>query len=94
MSVGAVPLCLGLGLDFTIHVMHSLREPGMTRGRVASLGRSLAYCGLSTGLGFGALAVGSNRGLITLGMTAMIGVLTVLITAAFALPWIWFKRQR
>ncbi|WP_395742078.1 MMPL family transporter [Prosthecobacter sp.] len=94
MSVGAVPLCLGLGLDFTIHVMHSLREPAMTRERVASLGRSLAYCGLSTGLGFGALAMGSNRGLITLGMTAMIGVLTVLITAAFALPWVWFRRKK
>lgn len=94
MSVGAVPLCLGLGLDFTIHVMHSLREPGITRERVASLGHSLAYCGLSTGLGFGALAMGSNRGLITLGMTAMIGVITVLITAAFALPWVWFRRQR
>ena len=93
MSVGAVPLCLGLGLDFTIHVMHALREPGMTRERVAALGRSLAYCGLSTGLAFGALATGSNRGLITLGMTAMIGVLTVLITAAFALPWLWFRRQ-
>ncbi|WP_395749480.1 MMPL family transporter [Prosthecobacter sp.] len=93
MSVGAVPLCLGLGLDFTIHVMHSLREPGMNRERIASLGRSLAYCGLSTGLGFGALAAGSNRGLITLGMTAMIGVLTVLVTAAFALPWVWFRRQ-
>jgi predicted exporter len=75
MSVGAVPLCLGLGLDFTIHVMHALREPGITRERIASLGRSLAYCGLSTGLAFGALATGSNRGLITLGMTAMIGVL-------------------
>jgi predicted exporter len=93
MSVGAIPLCLGLGLDFTIHVMHSLREPGITRERVASLGRSLAYCGLSTGLGFGALAVGSNRGLITLGLTAMIGVLTVLLTAAFALPWVWFRRR-
>ena len=93
MSVGSVPLCLGLGLDFTIHVMHALREPGMTRERVAALGRSLAYCGLSTGLAFGALATGSNRGLITLGMTAMIGVLTVLITAAFALPWLWFRRQ-
>ncbi|MBB5034610.1 MMPL family transporter [Prosthecobacter vanneervenii] len=93
MSVGAVPLCLGLGLDFTIHVMHSLREPGMSRERIASLGRSLAYCGLSTGLAFGALAVGSNRGLITLGMTAMIGVLTVLVTAAFALPWVWYRRK-
>jgi hypothetical protein len=26
-------------------------------------------------------------------MTAMIGVLTVLITAAFALPWLWFRRR-
>ncbi len=91
MSVGAVPLCLGLGLDFTIHVLHALREPDATRERVASLGRSLAYCGLSTGLAFGALAAGSNRGLITLGMTAMTGVLAVLITAAFALPWVWFR---
>lgn len=94
MSVGAVPLCLGLGLDFTIHVMHALREPGATRESVASLGRSLAYCGLSTGLAFGALAAGSNRGLISLGMTAMIGVLTVLIVAAFALPWLWFRCSR
>lgn len=93
MSVGAVPLCLGLGLDFTIHVLHALREPDATRERVASLGRSLAYCGLSTGLAFGALATGSNRGLITLGLTAMIGVLTVLITAAFALPWVWSRRR-
>lgn len=91
MSVGAVPLCLGLGLDFTIHVLHALREPDATRERVASLGRSLAYCGLSTGLAFGALAAGSNRGLITLGMTAMIGVLTVLVIAAFALPWLWAR---
>lgn len=94
MSVGAVPLCLGLGLDFTIHMMHALRGPGATREKAASLGRSLAYCGLSTGLAFGALAAGSNRGLITLGMTAMTGVLTVLITAAFALPWLWFHPRR
>lgn len=94
MSVGAVPLCLGLGLDFTIHVLHALREPGATRERVASLGRSLAYCGLSTGLAFGALAVGSNRGLVTLGMTAMTGVLAVLVTAAFALPWVWFRKAK
>lgn len=94
MSVGAVPLCLGLGLDFTIHVLHAMRGPDATRERVASLGRSLAYCGLSTGLAFGALAMGSNRGLITLGMTAMTGVLAVLITAAFALPWVWFRGER
>lgn len=91
MSLGAVPLVLGLGLDFTIHMMHALRRHRAERSRIVSLGRSLAYCGLSTGLAFGALATGGNRGLITLGLTAMTGVLVVLFTAAFALPWVWSR---
>ena len=91
MSIAAVPLCLGLGLDFTIHMMHTLREKGATAAHAASLGRSLAYCGLSTGLAFGSLALGSNRGLISLGLTTMIGVITVLLTSSFALPYVWFK---
>jgi predicted RND superfamily exporter protein len=92
MSIGAVPLCLGLGLDFTIHMMHTLREKGATAAHAASLGRSLAYCGLSTGLAFGALATGSNRGLISLGLITMTGVLTVLLASSFALPRVWFRR--
>ncbi len=92
MSIAAVPLCLGLGLDFTIHMMHTLREKGSTAAHAASLGRSLAYCGLSTGLAFGALAAGSNRGLISLGLTTMIGVLAVLLTSSFALPYLWFRK--
>lgn len=91
MSIAAVPLCLGLGLDFTIHMMHTLREKGATAAHAASLGRSLAYCGLSTGLAFGSLALGSNRGLISLGLTTMIGVITVLLTSSFALPYVWFR---
>jgi len=93
MSIAAVPLCLGLGLDFTIHMMHTLREKGATAAHAASLGRSLAYCGLSTGLAFGSLALGSNRGLISLGLTTMIGVITVLLTSSFALPYVWFRRN-
>ena len=93
MSIGAVPLCLGLGLDFTIHMMHTLREKGSTAANAASLGRSLAYCGLSTGLAFGSLALGSNRGLISLGCITMTGVITVLLTSSFALPYVWFRRN-
>ena len=91
MSIAAVPLCLGLGLDFTIHMMHTLREKSATAAHAASLGRSLAYCGLSTGLAFGSLALGSNRGLISLGLTTMIGVINVLLTSSFALPYVWFR---
>ena len=44
-------------------------------------------------LAFGSLALGSNRGLISLGLTTMIGVITVLLTSSFVLPYVWFRRN-
>lgn len=90
VNLGAVPLSLGLGLDFNIHMIYALRrlrtEPAAD---VRGVGRALAYCGLSTGLGFGSLAMSGNRGLITFGQCSMIGVLATLFTAAFLVPWLW-----
>ncbi len=95
VNIGAVPLSLGLGLDFNIHMIYSLRRlDGTAEASGQSIGRALAYCGLSTGLGFGALAMSGNRGLITFGQCAMIGVLATLFTAAFLLPWAWQKCRR
>lgn len=86
VNIGAVPLALGLGLDFNIHMIHALGKRGADGH---GIGRALAYCGLSTGLGFGALAFSDNVGLATFGMTSMIGVLSTLLTAAILLPWAW-----
>lgn len=86
VNIGAVPLSLGLGLDFNIHMIHALRERGADGH---GLGRALAYCGLSTGLGFGALGLSDNVGLATFGQTSMVGVLATLLTAAFFVPWAW-----
>jgi predicted exporter len=86
VSIGAVPLTLGLGLDFNIHMIHALRERGVDGH---GIGRALAYCGLSTALGFSALGMSDNVGLATFGQTAMIGVMATLITAAFFIPWAW-----
>lgn len=86
VSIGAVPLTLGLGLDFNIHMIHALRERGVDGH---GIGRALAYCGLSTALGFSALGLSDNVGLATFGQTAMIGVMAALVTAAFFIPWAW-----
>jgi predicted exporter len=86
VNIGAVPLALGLGLDFNIHMLHALRERGADGH---GIGRALAYCGFSTGLGFGALGFSDNVGLASFGQTAMIGVLATLLTAAFFIPWVW-----
>ena len=90
VNIAAIPLSLGLGLDFTIHMIYALRRHEREGGDgTHGVGRALAYCGLSTGLGFGALAVSGNSGLISMGLCCMVGVLATLFTAAFLLPWAW-----
>ena len=92
VNIGIVPLCLGLGLDFNIHMIYSLRRLQTESDADAQgLGKALAYCGLSTGLGFGALAMSGNVGLVTFGQCSMIGVLATLYVAAFVVPWAWAK---
>ncbi len=94
ISLAAIPLSLGLGLDFTIHMIYSLRRlDGPDAASSTGLGRALAYCGLSTGLGFGSLAFSGNAGLSSLGWCAMCGVLATLFTAAFLLPIAWQKTR-
>ena len=89
VNIGTVPLCLGLGLDFNIHMIYSLRRAAQTGEDGHTIGRALAYCGLSTGLGFGALAMSDNVGLATFGVCSMIGVLATLFVAAYLVPWAW-----
>ena len=91
VNIATIPLCLGLGLDFNIHILYSLRHTEQTGEDDPGVGRALAYCGLSTGLAFGALAMSDNVGLSTFGVCAMIGVLATLFVAAFAVPWAWRK---
>ncbi len=90
VNIAAIPLSLGLGLDFTIHMIYALRRHDREGGDgTHGVGRALAYCGLSTGLGFGSLAMSGNAGLISMGLCCMVGVLATLFTAAFLLPWAW-----
>jgi hypothetical protein len=89
VNIGSIPLCLGLGLDFHIHMIHSLRNATLRGEDTRAVSRALAYCGLSTALGFGTLAMSDNAGLASFGMCAMIGVFATLFSAAFLVPAIW-----
>ena len=93
VNIGTVPLCLGLGLDFNIHMIYSLRRAEQTGEDAHGIGRALAYCGLSTGLGFGALAMSDNLGLSTFGVCSMVGVLATLFVAAYIVPWFWVRTR-
>ena len=91
MNLAAIPLLLGVGLDYSIHMQLALRRLG---GDVAearrTIGRALILCGLSTATGFGTLIWSTNAGLASLGLVCCIGILITMITCVFLLP-AWYR---
>ena len=96
-SLAAVPLLLGTGIDYGIHVLLALRRSGNAiRDVRAGTGRAILFAGMTTVIGFSSLTVANNRGLTALGLVCCVGVLWVLLIALWLLPhWRgWLVRQR
>lgn len=90
MNLIAVPLLMGVGVDFSIHMQFAMRRNrGNVRAAWRSTGRALFLCGATTIAGFGSLAWSSNQGLASLGRTCALGVACVLVSAVLLLPAWW-----
>jgi hypothetical protein len=88
MSVTAIPLIIGIGIDNGIHLIRRYRESG---GRsileVAQLsGAALIQSNLTTMVGFGALMASSFVPLAEMGLVTALGVGLSLVAALFAVP--------
>ncbi|MCB1203705.1 MAG: MMPL family transporter [Verrucomicrobiae bacterium] len=96
-NVCGLPLIFGTGLDYGIHMILALRRNG---GEVAlartGIGRALLFCGGSSAIGFGSLALASAYGLASLGLVCAIGILANMVAAVWLLPhWYrWLHRIR
>ncbi|HOY57991.1 MAG TPA: MMPL family transporter [Verrucomicrobiota bacterium] len=90
MSLAAVPLLLGAGVDYGIHVQMALRRH---RGDLAAMrritGRALLLCAATTAAGFGSNALSSNPGLASLGLVCTLGIAAAYLTAVFLVPAWW-----
>ncbi|MCP5527498.1 MAG: MMPL family transporter [Verrucomicrobiales bacterium] len=87
MNLTAVPLLLGSGIDYSIHVQLSLRRrAGAVAAMRATTGRALLLCGSTTMAAFGSLALSSNAGLASLGQVCAVGIACLLVTALYLLP--------
>lgn len=90
MNLMAVPIMLGAGVDYTIHIQLALRRhagdfPAMRR----VTGRAVLLCAATTAVGFGSNALSSNAGLASLGLVCAIGIAITLLTAICLLPAWW-----
>jgi predicted RND superfamily exporter protein len=87
-----VPLLLGMGVDFAIHMQLALRRHGGdVRFVRRSIGRALLLAGSTTVAGFGSLSFASNAGMASLGKVCATGIACAMLTAVFLLPAWWAK---
>ena len=92
----ALPLILGIGVDYGVHIVHDYRE---SRGPYRmSPGTAVAVLvdALTTLVGFGSLMLATHQGLQSLGRVLTLGVTCCLFTSLIMLPaaLTWMTRHR
>ncbi len=95
MNVASALLLLGTGVDFSIHMIRSLRE---THGDLIltqrTVGTALLLCGITTTTGFASIAWAASEGLASLGRVCALGFAANTLIAIFLLPRLWVLAQK
>jgi len=88
VNVIAVPLILGIGIDFGVHVVHRYRLEGPGRVDVVwrTVGRAILLTSLTTIAAFGSFATGWYQGLVTTGIILALGVAICFFLSVYLLP--------
>ena len=90
-NVCGLPILFGTGLDFSIHMIFSLRRfQGDLRAARRRMGKAQLFCGGSSAIGFGSLATASAHGLSSLGIVCAAGILINMFVAVVLLPH-WYR---
>ncbi len=91
LNLMALPLLLGMGVDFSIHMQLALRKHhGDLLVVRRSVGRALLLAGATTVAGFASLAFSTNAGMASLGQVCALGIALTLAVAVWLLP-VWWK---
>lgn len=94
-NVLALPLVLGVGVDYGIYVLLALRDPAGPRHGLSAIAMPVLLSGLTTAAGFGSLASAYNPALRGLGIVCALGVFWCLVaTFLFIVPVYVWRRYR
>jgi predicted RND superfamily exporter protein len=92
-----LPITFGIGVDYAVNFYQRYRQaPGPDRAAqaLAASGGAVALCSATTILGYSALLIADSRAIHSFGLTAVVGEITCLSAALFALPAILTWRER
>ncbi|HET6880065.1 MAG TPA: MMPL family transporter [Pirellulales bacterium] len=82
----ALPLMLGIGVDYGVHIIHEYREQTGRYRMSPATAVAVLVDGLTTVVGFGSLMIASHRGLQSLGRVLTLGVTCCMFTSMIMLP--------
>jgi predicted exporter len=88
-------MIMGVGIDYAIHIMHRMQETGgaVDEG-VLETGKGVVIAAATNLAGFGTLAFGSYPAMRSVGIVALIGSLTCLLTSLILVPPLMAIRAR
>jgi hydrophobe/amphiphile efflux-3 (HAE3) family protein len=93
ISVAVVALLMGLGVDYSIHLMNRLAEEHTIENKVEKIEKILKYTGkavllstVTTIIGFASLMISSMSPIVTFGFGCAIGIFFCFISAIILVP--------
>ena len=93
ISVAIIALLLGLGVDYSIHLMNRLTEEKTTEDKILrvekilkSTGKAVLLSTITTMIGFGSLMISSMTPMVLFGFGCAIGILFCFISAVILVP--------
>ncbi len=95
-SLAAIPLLLGTGLDYGIHMLLAMQRSNNDVLAVrATTGKAVFFSGMTTVIGFASLFFAGNKGVASLGLACCVGTLWILFVVVVLLPhWrVWLTRS-
>jgi len=82
----ALPITFGIGVDYAVNYVRRYREVNDPTLALARSGGPVILCSLTTILGYLALVTSANRAVHSLGLLAVLGEISCLVSAVLVLP--------
>ncbi len=86
-GVNFMALPLITGIDDGVHILHRYRieGTGSMEKVMRYTGRAILLTSITTSIGFGSMALASHKGIASMGIVLVLGVLSCFITSPFLL---------
>ncbi|HEX4382523.1 MAG TPA: MMPL family transporter [Myxococcales bacterium] len=94
VNFAVLPITFGIGVDYAVNLYQRYRQAGSVEVALSSSGGAVALCSLTTIIGYATLVTADNQAIQSFGLTAVVGEITCLTAALFALPAILSWRDR